>query len=105
MPIVEAEILLPSGDKERVLKDTVTGRSWEIVNISDLTDRTIYTTDGKQKIEYEGWSYPGAAEGDPVWKIRKRTYDTDGNELSKIWADGDSNFDNVWTNYAMLVYL
>jgi hypothetical protein len=35
MAITESEIVLPGGEKERVLKDSVTGRSWEMVTPVD----------------------------------------------------------------------
>ena len=37
MPIVEGEIVLPNGEKERVLTDTVTGRMMEVVALTNPT--------------------------------------------------------------------
>ena len=56
---------------------------------------------------YTGWAAPGALETDPVWRIRKRVLVTDANgyvDYQDLWADGDSNFDNVWADHLTLTY-
>lgn len=50
---------------------------------------------------YVGQADPGSAEGSAVWQI-KRIDETSG--LITLWADGDSLFDNIWSNYASLTY-
>lgn len=47
-----------------------------------------------------GWAVPGAAEGAAVWKVARITNATN----RKLWADGNKNFDNIWTNYNALIY-
>lgn len=50
---------------------------------------------------YVGEAIIGSDESDPVWKV-KRIDETSG--VIILWADGNENFDNVWSNYASLVY-
>lgn len=47
-----------------------------------------------------GWAAPGTAEGVAAWKIARITNASN----RKLWADGNKNFDNVWTAHAGLVY-
>lgn len=49
---------------------------------------------------YLGSALPGSAEGSSVWQIRRMTNAT----LTIVYADGDANFDNNWTNRASLSY-
>lgn len=49
---------------------------------------------------YLGWAVPGTPEGNPNWKIARITNATN----RKLWADGNKNFDNIWTNYNGLAY-
>ena len=52
-------------------------------------------------ITYYGYAKPGSSTNDPVWKIKR--LDETG-DLKVLWADGDTNFDNVWDNRAGLSY-
>lgn len=47
-----------------------------------------------------GWAVPGSVEGAAVWKVARITNATN----RKLWADGNKNFDNIWTNYNALIY-
>ena len=49
---------------------------------------------------YVGYSNPGTSEASASWRIKRMTNAT-GNIL---WADGNSNFDNVWANRLALTY-
>jgi len=49
---------------------------------------------------YVGESSPGSVKGAEVWRIKKITYDGDGNATDVQWADGDTNFDNEWDEKA-----
>ena len=51
---------------------------------------------------YEGEAEPGSDSNDAVWRI-KRTV-TAGNSITVTWADGNSNFDNVWDDRTTLSY-
>lgn len=52
---------------------------------------------------YVGDAPVGSAESDPIWRIYRLT-NVGTASITKEWADGDSNFDNVWTNRASLSY-
>lgn len=52
---------------------------------------------------YVGEAAVGQGEDNPAWRIKKLT--TVGSILKIEWADGNDNFDNVWTNRASLTYL
>lgn len=61
----------------------------------EIDDTT--TTD----VIYQGWALPGTATSAASWKVRKIDISS-GASIS--WADGDTNFDNVWDNIASLSY-
>lgn len=52
---------------------------------------------------YRGEALPGSAEGDPVWRIREITIGVD-NDVTTLYADGDAQFNNSWTDRASLSY-
>ena len=54
-------------------------------------------------ILYVGTAPIGAALSDPVWKIKQIL--TSGLVLRILWADGDSQYDNIWDSRASLTYL
>jgi hypothetical protein len=51
---------------------------------------------------YIGEALPDTAEGAALWRI-KRMVET-GPDIVILWADGDANFDNVWTARLGLSY-
>ena len=91
-PISVAELPLGTGAATEAKQN-------EIIDIitTNLTLRLIesgvYT--------YVGEAIIGSDESDPVWKV-KRIDEASG--VIILWADGNENFDNVWSNYASLVY-
>ena len=52
---------------------------------------------------YRGEAAPGASEGAAVWRVRRMVLGLD-NDVTTTWADGNADFDNVWTNRASLGY-
>lgn len=52
-------------------------------------------------ITYVGEAAPASSEAAAVWRI-KRINEASG--VSITWADGNTNFDNVWANRAALTY-
>lgn len=52
---------------------------------------------------FVGYAPPGKLTSDAVWKIMKLNY-TGANLVERLWADGDTKFDNVWDNRAVLSY-
>ena len=53
---------------------------------------------------YVGNAAPGTNVSEPRWRIMRITYDAMNNPLSTMWADGNSNFDKVWTSRASYSY-
>ena len=58
--------------------------------------------DAGSGVTYVGEAVPGTADGDAAWRIKKLTEAT--GDLTLLWADGDEDFDNVWTDRASLSY-
>lgn len=54
-------------------------------------------------VTYIGESAPGVAESAAAWRIKRMT--TSGSVLKIDWADGNEDYDNVWTDRASLTYL
>lgn len=52
-------------------------------------------------ITYIGYSRPGTGTDENKWRI-KRLDESDG--IVILWADGDSEFDNIWDNRTSLNY-
>lgn len=51
---------------------------------------------------YIGEADPGSSESDPVWRIQKLEFT--GPDIDILWANGNSNFDNVWDDRTSLTY-
>lgn len=69
-------------------------------NMARATGETTLRYEVAGSTIYVGQATPGSSEASSVWQIIK--YDTSGG--SGKFADGDSNFDNSWTNRASLTY-
>jgi hypothetical protein len=54
-------------------------------------------------ITYVGTASPGSSINSPVWRIKQIL--TTGADLRILWADGDSEFNNVWADRASLSYI
>lgn len=52
-------------------------------------------------VTYVGYAVVGSLSSDNVWQVKKIN-ETTGVVIT--WADGNSEFDNVWDNYASLTY-
>lgn len=52
---------------------------------------------------YKGEAAVGSLETDPVWRIRKLIIGLDG-DVTEVWADGNSNYDNIWTDRLTYTY-
>jgi hypothetical protein len=90
-----------------------------LVDNGTLTDYSVKTLDiGSAKVQFftpevfsvrmdEGSTYvyighaiPGASTADDVWRIQRLTVASN----AIVFADGNSNFDNIWDNRASLSY-
>lgn len=54
-------------------------------------------------VTYYGEALPGTADSAANWRIYKQTIT--GAVTDTKWADGDSNFDNIWDDRASLSYV
>jgi len=65
---------------------------------------TLQMDEAGSGITYIGEAAIGSNTASAVWRIKK--LDESGNpELIIKWADGNSNFDNIWDNRTSLTYL
>lgn len=55
-----------------------------------------------EDVIYKGEAEAGSLKSLPLWRIRKITIVND--DISETWADGNTNFDNVWDNRLTLSY-
>jgi YD repeat-containing protein len=60
--------------------------------------------DGSGNLIYLGRALTGSATSSAVWAIRKLSYDGSGNLLTIQWANGNTNYTNVWDNRVALSY-
>ena len=71
--------------------------------IKSPSEKIVYDDDKTaNNKEYFGWAQLDSLEGSTVWKILRITYS--GNDWTLEYADGNSNYDNSWTNRASLSY-
>ena len=55
---------------------------------------------------YEGWANAGnnPQTSQPVWAIKKYTYDGNGKLILEQWANGSSQRTNIWDDIATITY-
>lgn len=88
-----------SNDDYDVKKITTPDGDLQEVSVSSaLTVRV--DTDATYK--YVGWALPGTSESSADWRIARWKI---ANVQALLWADGDSEFDNVWSDRATLIYV
>ena len=67
-----------------------------------------FAYDSSNRMEYQGFAYPGAATSDSKWAIRKFTYVSAGNGIGNTatitWAGGNDGFTNVWDSRTGYTY-
>lgn len=52
---------------------------------------------------YKGWAAVGSLTSAPSWRIQKIVIGFD-DDVTKTWADGNAEFDNIWDDHLSLVY-
>lgn len=82
--IVEVGVQGPAGSEE----DMPFARRTDFVN---------------ETLIYRGEALPGASETGAVWRVRRLSIAGD-DDVTEEWADGNSNFDNIWANRDSLSY-
>ena len=74
-------------------------RNWD-----DSTDGAplVQIDQANSTTTYVGEAIAGSAVADAVWRIKKIV--CANSDLTITWADGNTNFDNVWNNRATITY-
>jgi hypothetical protein len=67
--------------------------SWEPMGETNYSTR-VATDSGDSTIKYVGDAVAGASESASSWRIQKVATISGG--VTITWADGNTNFDNVW---------
>lgn len=65
-----------------------------------FSKRVDFITDNEL---YKGEAAVGSAESAPLWRIRKLTIGLDS-DVTEVWADGNANYDNVWSDRLTYTY-
>lgn len=77
-------------------------------NLIDVTFATqVDDTGGAPQVIYKGEAIPGVALAAASWRIQEITITTDGggnDDIGILWADGDSDFNNIWNDRLGLSY-
>lgn len=79
---------------------SITSRVVEVENVFSL--RAEY--DGNSLLIYFADAMPGSLDADPVWRIRKLTYDGNGNFATLTWPDASTASTYVWDDRATYTY-
>ena len=73
--------------------------------IDDIDCRyTLNHDESPENFFYRGDAEAGSSESSAVWRIRKVFLHNDGENIEVVFADGDTEFDNIWDNRASLFY-
>jgi hypothetical protein len=65
---------------------------------TDTIDPTAFP-----EITYKGEAAAGSLESASVWRIQRLTVQSDG-DMEVLWADGNTQYDNQWSNRLSLSY-
>jgi hypothetical protein len=70
--------------------------------VSSPSTKTTITDQASSSVLYVGKADVGSLTSAPAWQIKKLT--SSGGITTTQYADGNSNYDNVWDNRASLSY-
>jgi len=73
-------------------------------NLADSMSLRLDYASG-QNPTYLGIAAPGTAESDPLWQIRKLTFDGNNNVTAIKYADGSTLFNKEWDDRDSLTYV
>ncbi len=91
-PVSAASLPLPTGAATEATLDAILAATGGSAYSSRYDEGATYT--------YIGLADAGSAEGSAVWQVKRMT----NTSLTIVFADGNTNFDNVWANRASLSY-
>jgi hypothetical protein len=64
---------------------------------------TVYIDEASSTVTYVGKALPGSSETNNVWQIQKIEVVSTVTKIT--WADGNKDFDNIWSLRSSLVYI
>lgn len=73
------------------------------MKLNPSVQSSLRVDDVSSTLTYIGEAPFASSESDPVWRIKK--LETTGTILKILWADGNSNFDNIWIDRTTLTYI
>jgi hypothetical protein len=59
--------------------------------------RVDMSVSGSNDIIYKGWAVPGTTPASALWRLVRLTINTEG-DVTEEWADGNTDFDNIWND-------
>lgn len=62
----------------------------------------VRTDEVSSSLTYVGWAVPGTLDAAATWRIMRMS--VTGTVTAIEWADGDEDFNNVWSDRASLTY-
>ena len=71
------------------------------ITVGNLADKLLQV-DSVGTTTYLGYADAGSLTSAPLWAIKK--IDEVSNDVAITWADGNTNFDNIWDNRLTLTY-
>ena len=78
------------------------GETFQSIRRADKEIMYVDSDDTTADVTYIGYAYPGSGTDEAVWKIKKVD---DTTAVTKVtWADGDTEYNNVWDDIASLSY-
>lgn len=104
------------GDYAVEVEDQGSGVLRQVVKVADFSDSLIEikiqngsysqrVDKASDTVTYIGWAAPGTATSAASWRVKRITESSLGSgDYEMVFADGDSDFDNVWDNRASLSY-
>ena len=72
------------------------------LNVNASVSEKLLQVDSVGTTTYLGYADAGSLTSASVWAIKK--IDEITNDVSITWADGNTNFDNIWDNRLTLTY-
>jgi hypothetical protein len=101
-------LMITMSDGNEIDAGEITVRSGEVVQVvqNKIGDPNMFSTRYDQinvTLAYKGEAYVGAFESNASWRIQKLVYGVDG-DVTITWANGNSDFTNVWDLRESLIY-
>jgi len=81
------------------------GSNWIPTDVSEMPQyiKQVDFDDSNNYI-YTGEALPGTATSAASWRITRVEFVGSDEDVVKLYADGDANFDNIWDNRGVLAY-